>query len=63
MSIKGEWIDQFVEKLMDYDEVFLKNGNYAYQLATAYFDWSIDEGPEYTVEEAFNRYLNHEAYA
>lgn len=63
MSIKQEWIDKFIEKLIENNESFEINTTYAYQLATAYFDWGDLGEPAYTVEDAFNMYLNHKSYA
>lgn len=61
MNIKAEWIDKFEERLWGYHTCDWGAGNrnpdYPYQLAVAYFDWNGDE-PAYTVEEAFQRYLD-----
>lgn len=62
MSIKGNWVDGFVDLLVEHDEAFSKDTNYAYQLAFAYFDWADVDEPEYTVEEAFQRYLANSCY-
>lgn len=61
MNTKEQWIDRFQELLWEhytYDwDAGNRNPDYPYQLAVAYFDWGDDGFPEYSVEEAFNRYL------
>lgn len=60
---KEEWIDKFQEHLWGHHQCDWDVGNsypnYPYQLAVAYFDWDGDE-PAYTVEEAFQRYLDND---
>jgi hypothetical protein len=56
---------QFEERLWAHHTCDWDSGNrnqdYPYQLATAYFDWNIEgTAPEYTVDEAFQRYLESE---
>lgn len=62
MNIKEQWVNEFVEKLMEYDEAFEQDKNYAYQLAFAYFDWGDVDQPEHTVDEAFQRFFSNQAY-
>lgn len=57
MSVKSDWIDDFVDKLLDYDYETFHDNIYAFQLAVAYFDWADVDTPEQTVDEAFERYL------
>lgn len=68
-EIKSDWIDQFIEKLHEHHgkdyHYFVEDKNYPLQLAVAYFDWVYDEEgnavePEYTVEEAFTRYVEYD---
>lgn len=64
MSIKGDWVDEFVDKLYEYHgknyKWFIEDRNYPLQLAVAYFDWGSDGVPECTVNEAFERYLENQ---
>lgn len=62
MNIKEQWVNEFVEKLMEYDEAFEQDKCYAYQLAVAYFDWGDNDQPEHTVDESFQRFLRYQAY-
>lgn len=64
--MKAQWVAEFIIKLYEYHgpnyKWFLEDKNYPLQLAVAYFDWAYDEHgkaiePEYSVEEAFERYL------
>lgn len=58
---KEEWIDKFQERLWGHHTYDWDAGNrypnYPYRLAVAYFDWNDNE-PAYTIEEAFQRYLD-----
>lgn len=60
MNIKEQWLEGFQELLWNYHtcdwDAGNKNPDYPYQLACAYFDWSDNGQPLYTIEEAFNRY-------
>lgn len=65
MSFKLAWIMQFEERLWEYHtcdwDAGNRNPDYPYQLAVAYFDWNTEgTAPEYTVAEAFERYLESE---
>lgn len=58
MNIKAEWIDAFERLLFKHDQTInVNNPDLSFQLAFAYFEWGNDGLPEYSVEEAFNRYL------
>lgn len=61
MNIKKAWLAGFEELLWEHHTCDWpagnSNPNLAYQLAVAYFDWSIDGEPEESVEDAFKRYL------
>lgn len=62
MNIKEQWLDKFQELLWEHHTRDWDAGNrypnLPYQLAVAYFDWSIDGEPEESVEHAFKRYLD-----
>lgn len=62
MNIKEQWLNEFVEMLIEYDESFGKHKNYAYQLASAYFDWRDHDQPEQTVNDAFERLIKNQSY-